>query len=224
MGASGIQHQREQLALRAGTRRQVERDHRLLAQLPGDSQARQFHARGVVGEAARGQLVLVRAQQQGQIRARFSAVAQLVERHRVEAQLFEGIRQRARKSGEAGHRSEVCQSSAGSGFLGDASRQRFAYQAAHRHQRAAIQLGGGKLQNELAKCQAMHADQRIAAGFERDFVRSLAHRRQHQDCRAPLHPLGDELRGARTQLGIAIHGAGTLRLAPMPVRYAVTNR
>ena len=81
----------------------------------------------------------------------------------------------------------------------DARGQRFADDAAHRHERAAIELSRGKFQDQFAKCQAVHADQGVAASFESDFVGGLAHRRQHQH-RAPLHPLGDELRGARTQL------------------------
>ena len=216
MGAGGIQNEREQLALRARARRQVERDHRLLAKLPGDSEARQFDARGVVGEAARGQLVLIGAEQQRQVRARFAALAELIERDRVEAQLFEGVGEGARKSGEGGDGTEVAQSAGADRLLRDARGQRFADDAAHRHERAAIQLGGGKFQDELAECQAVHADQGVAASFESDFVGGLAHRRQHQH-RAPLHPLGDELRGARTQLGIAVHGAGIFRLASSPV-------
>ena len=100
MRPSGIQYQREQLALRAGARREVERHHRLISQLPGDCQARQFDARGMVGEAALGQLVLVCAEQHRQIRAGFSAVAQLIGRHRVEPQFFEVSVSARRKSGK----------------------------------------------------------------------------------------------------------------------------
>ena len=149
----------------------------------GGSEARQFDARGVVGEAARGKLVLIGAEQQREVGARFAALAQLVERHRVEAQLFEGVGEGARKSGEGGDGAEVGQSAGADRLLRDARGQRFADEAAHRHQRAAIQLGGGEFQDEFAEGQAVHADQGVAAGFERDFVGGLAHRRQHQHLR-----------------------------------------
>ena len=199
MGAGGIQNEGEQLALRARARRQIERHHGLLAKLRGASEARQFNARGVVGEAARGKLVLIGAEQQRKVRARLAALAQLVERDGVEPQLFEGVGEGARKSREGGDGAEVAQSAGADRLLRDARGQRFADDAAHRHERAAIQLGGGKFQDQFAERQTVHADQGIAASFESDFVGGLAHRRQHQH-RTPLHPLGDELRGARTQL------------------------
>ena len=73
VGAGGIQNEGEQLALRAGTRREIERDYGLFGKLPGGSEARQFDARGVVGEPARGKLVLIGAEQQCQVGARSAA-------------------------------------------------------------------------------------------------------------------------------------------------------
>ena len=154
----------------------------------------------MVGKAARGQLVLIGAEEQREVRARFAALAQSIERYRVEAQLFEGVGEGARKSGKCGDGAEVAQSAGADRLLRDTRGQRLADDAAHGHERAAIQLGGGEFQDEFAECQAVHADQGVAASFERDFVRRLAHRRQHQH-RAPLHPLGNELRSTRAQDG-----------------------
>src|ERR1019366_4712922 len=200
--------------LGARARREVERDHGLVAKLLPHSAARQVDARGVVGEAARGQLVLIGAEQQRQVRARFAALAESIKRYRVEAQLFKGAGEGARKSGEAGHGPEVAQPAGADRLFGDARGQRFADDAPDGHERAAIQLGGGKFQDELAECQPVHADQRVAAGCKGDFAGGLAHRRHHQH-RTPLYPLGDELRRTRTQLGIAVHGAEIPRLTPM---------
>ena len=115
------------------------------------SQARQLDPRGVIGEAARRQLVLIRAQQARQVRARFAALAQCVQRYRVEAQLFKGAGQRPRKSGEARHRPEVAQAAGAHRLLRDARGQRLAHSPAHRHQRAPIQLRGGKFPGQFAE-------------------------------------------------------------------------
>ncbi len=199
VGAGGIQNEGKQLAFRAGARRQIERDDGFFAELPGGSEARHFDACGVVGEPARGKLVLIGAEEQRQIGAGLAALAELVERDGVEAQLFEGVGEGARKSREGGNGIEVAQFAGADRLLRYARGQRFADDAAHRHERAAIERGGGKFQDQLTECQAVHADQGVAASFESDFVGGLAHRRQYQHL-TPLHPLGDELRGARTQL------------------------
>src|ERR1035441_6450156 len=88
-----------------------------IAKLLLGSQARQGHARGVVGEAARGQLVLVGAEQQRQVRARFAAFAELGKRHGVEAQFLKGVGEGARKSRESGDGPEVSQSAGGDRLL-----------------------------------------------------------------------------------------------------------
>ena len=223
MGARGIQNEREQFALGAGARRQVDRHHGPLAKLLPGSEARQFDARGMVGEAARSQFVLVGAEEQREVRARFAALAQSIERYRVEAQLFEGAGEGARKSGEAGDGAEVAQPACADRLLRDAGGECFADDAADRHERAAIQFGGGEFQDEFAECQAVHADQRVAACLEGHFVGGLAHRRQHQH-RTPLYPFGNELRRARTQMRIAIHGWEVLRLTPHRVGGSTPGR
>ena len=169
-----------------------------------DSEARQEDACGMVGKAARGQFILISAEEQREVRARFAALAQLIDWYRVEAQLFEGVGEGAGKSGKSGDGAEVAQPPRINRLLRDARRQRFADDAAHGHEPTAIQLAGGEFEDELAECQAVDADQGVAAGFQRNFVRCFAHRRQHQH-RAPLHPLGNELRSTRTKMGIAIH-------------------
>ena len=205
VGAGGMQNEGEQFALRAGARRQIKRHHGLFAKLLLGSQARQVDARGVVGEAARGQLVLVGAEQQRQVRARFAALVELGKRHGVEAQFLKGVGEGARKSRESGDGPEVSQSAGGDRLLRDARGEGFADDAAHRHERAAIQLGGGEFQDQFAECQAVHADERIAASHESDFVGGLADRRQHQHRPLQGHvleQLAGPAGGARLRAGI----------------------
>ena len=85
MGPCCIQYEGEQVAFRARARREIERHHGLVAKLLPRPQARQVHPRGVIGEAARPQLVLIGAQQPRQVRTRFAALAKLIQRYRVEA-------------------------------------------------------------------------------------------------------------------------------------------
>src|ERR1019366_7811334 len=114
-----MQNEGEQLAFRAGARREIKRHHGLFAKLLLGSQARQVDARGVVGEAARVELVLIGAEEQRQVGARFAALAELVEWHGVEAQFLKGVGEGARKSGESGDGPEVSQSGVGDRLLRD---------------------------------------------------------------------------------------------------------
>ena len=85
VGAGGIQDQREQFALGAGARREIERHHGAIAEVLLHAEACHLDARGVVGEAARREFLLVGAEQQRQVGARFAALAKSTERHRIEA-------------------------------------------------------------------------------------------------------------------------------------------
>ena len=205
MGTRAVQDSGKERAFAARARFQVDGDDGALARRARDRKLREFNSRSVVGQCARAQFLFVGREQDCKVGARLAAGAQFIERHRVEAQLFEGGGQRAREARESGHRIEIRERAPRHRLLGDSRRQRFTDDAAHRRQGAAIQLGGAEFQHQFPEGEALHADQRRAAGFERDFVRRLAHRSEHQH-RTQLRPLGDKLRGARTQLGIAIHG------------------